>query len=190
MMVELFIIIAGVTYFSAKCIGENLRSHTEKQYIAQKGFNLKRQKDLERMMTSLDPEERMRFNRLLGRTAKLKDGGYDAILAVRQISLREGWQYYYVPELGSDPKFVKISGGKWPKWETPGRYPAMSLVGKNKAVEMNEETDRRASWIERCPHGNEVEVFPMDFQSEDEYRNAVKRVYERISHANKEDRAE
>lgn len=189
-MIELFIVIAGITYFSVKCIGESSRNYAEKQYVAQKGYDLNRQKELERMITSLDPEERMEFNKLLGRTVRLKDGGYDAILAVRQISLREGWQYYYVPELGSDPKFVKLSGGKWPKWETPGRYPAMSLIGKSKAIEMNEETDRRISWVDRCPHGNEVELFPMDFQDEDEYRRAVKRMYERMFPVNNKDRAE
>lgn len=173
MILELFIILAGAACFTAKCLVEGSRNHAEKQYVSQKGFNLDRQRELERMMTSLDPEEKMEFNRLLGRTVKLNDGGYDAILSVRQISLREGWQYYYVPELGSDPKFVKVSGGKWLDWKIPGKYPCMNSVGQDKAIEMNAETDRRASWIDRCPHGHEVDVFPMDFQNEEEYRRAV-----------------
>ena len=78
-----------------------------------------------------------------------------------------------MPELGSDPKFVKVSGGKWPDWKIPRKYPCMNLVGQDKAIEMNAETDRRTSWINRCPHGREVDVFPMDFQDEEEYREAV-----------------
>ena len=109
MILELFIILAGAALY-CKMSCRRLKESCRETICFSEGFNLDRQRELERMMTSLDPEEKMEFNRLLGRTVKLNDGGYDAILSVRQISLREGWQYYYVPELGSDLKFVKVSG--------------------------------------------------------------------------------
>lgn len=172
MLLELFLISAGVIYIAVKSVGHSAQVTASKQYIARHGFDQERQAELERMLNSADPEERKQFRRLLGRTVK-RDGGWDYRLAVRQISLREGWRYYYLDELYSDPAFVKMNGWKWDECRTPGKYAMSDLIGEARAKELNLETERRKLWSDRCPHGGEVDLFPMDFSTEEDYQKAV-----------------
>lgn len=177
---DLFFILAGTTYAMAKGLNAAGNHAAREAYATKKGYNRDRQRELEDMVYSVDLNMRKRFNVMVGRTVDL-DANFDAKLAVRQISLREGWQYYDLDEAYSDPYFVKIEGGKWPPGKMPGEYFGKAAFGVEKALDMNAETDRRMTWIKQCPHGEEVDVFPMDYDTEEDYRDAVK-----IQHSKKE----
>ena len=124
---------------------------------------------------SLDEDEQLRFCRLAGRHISstgrdLPNGTHvsveeDRMLALRQIALKEGWKYYEFGDLLADPVYTKLTGMKCnpninscaPDWDAI-------------AQELNEETERKEVWRDRCEHGREVDVFPMDYGSEYRYR--------------------
>lgn len=154
-MLDLFIALAGGAYLAGKCANERMTVYRRNCEYDAKGYNYARQNQLDRMKHSADPEQRKQFDRLLGRTMNRNDGGWDGKLAVRQISLREGWTYLDYSHVG------------------------LALVGPENAARMNEETDRRKVWIDRCPHGHDVDLFPMDYPTEEAYREAVQKTYYR-----------
>ena len=79
--------------------------------------------------------------------------------------MKEGWKYYEFGDLLADPVYTKLTGMKCnpninscaPDWDAI-------------AQELNEETERKEVWRDRCEHGREVDVFPMDYGSEYRYR--------------------
>ena len=123
----------------------------------------------------MDEDEQLRFCRLAGRHISstgrdLPNGTHvsveeDRMLALRQIALKEGWKYYEFGDLLADPVYTKLTGMKCnpninscaPDWDAI-------------AQELNEETERKEVWRDRCEHGREVDVFPMDYGSEYRYR--------------------
>lgn len=169
---DFFWMLGGGTYVAAKGIGACVNRVVHDQYIAEKGFNRARQSQLENMFHSTDPMDRIKINRLVGRTVNYRNE-MERKLAVREISIREGWQYHDIDEICSDPKYIKMIGGKWPSGKVPGRYYGDNLTGDGAARRKIAETERRKEWTARCPHGDEVDLFPMDFDTEEQYREAV-----------------
>lgn len=183
MIAEFFIMLGGAAYFAGKCLNESGRKGATQRWINSQNFNQKRQHELELMAYDKDPEKRRELNRLVKRTVgKRKDipFGDDVKLAVRQISQNEGWRFYYILELHSYPAFVKMEGGKWDKSRSIGMYDGYHTFGAHIALMMNRETKEREAWIGRCPHGDEVEIYPMDYETEEEYQAAVEKEYHKV----------
>ena len=175
MLGSLFSILAGAGYFVGKTLGDTAKRDAGEAYINAQGYNRERQWYLEHLSFSLDEEEQLRFCRLAGRHVSstgrdLPNGTHvsmeeDRMLALRQIALKEGWKYYEFGDLLSDPVYTKLTGMKCnpninscaPDWDAI-------------AQELNEETERKEVWRDRCEHGREVDVFPMDYGSEYRYR--------------------
>lgn len=175
MLGSLFSILAGAGYFVGKTLGDTAKRDAGEAYINAQGYNRERQQYLWHLSFSLDEEEQLRFCRLAGRHVSstgrdLPNGTHvsmeeDRMLALRQIALKEGWKYYEFGDLLSDPVYTKLTGMKCnpninscaPDWDAI-------------AQELNEETERKEVWRDRCEHGREVDVFPMDYGSEYRYR--------------------
>lgn len=175
MLGSLFSILAGAGYFVGKTLGDTAKRDAGEAYINAQGYNRERQQYLWHLSFSLDEEEQLRFCRLAGRHVSstgrdLQNGTHvsmeeDRMLALRQIALKEGWKYYEFGDLLSDPVYTKLTGMKCnpninscaPDWDAI-------------AQELNEETERKEVWRDRCEHGREVDVFPMDYGSEYRYR--------------------
>ena len=175
MLGSLFSILAGAGYFVGKTLGDTAKRDAGEAYINAQGYNRERQQYLWHLSFSLDEEEQLRFCRLAGRHVSstgrdLPNGTHvsmeeDRMLALRQIALKEGWKYYEFGDLLSDPVYTKLTGMKCnpninscaPDWDAI-------------AQELNEETERKEVWRDRCEHGREVDVFPMDYGSEYLYR--------------------
>ena len=175
MLGSLFSILAGAGYFVGKTLGDTAKRDAGEAYINAQGYNRERQQYLWHLSFSLDEEEQLRFCRLAGRHVSstgrdLPNGTHvsmeeDRMLALRQIALKEGWKYYEFGDLLSDPVYTKLTGMKCnpninscaPDWDAI-------------AQELNEETERKEVWRDRCEHGREVDVFPMDYGSEYWYR--------------------
>lgn len=174
MLISLFWIIVGVVYIATKVIKIDAIPTKERAYMAARGFNTARQYALERMPTSTDPAKRMEFARLCGYTPH---GEWEERMAVREISIREGWRYYDTAEVHDDPQYVKIIGGKYPKWLPPGTMAQKWKSVEDRARQHIAEVDRRKAWIERCPHGEEFDIFPMDYETEEDYQDAVEARY-------------
>ncbi len=174
MLIELFWIIAGVAYVAGVGMEATGGRAAERAYIASRGFNKERQYQLERMSTSADRTECMAFERLCG---YIPHGEHERKMAVREISIREGWRYYDTNELFDDPAYVKLIGGKYPDWCDPIAMKIKWKAVEDKAKEHIAEVDRRKAWIARCEHGDEVHVFPMNFATEALYRAAVAYAY-------------
>ena len=175
MLIALFWIIIGVVYIATKAIKIDAIPTKERAYMAARGFNTARQYALERMPTSTDPAKRIEFARLCGYTPH---GEWEERMAVREISIREGWRYYDTAEVHDDPQYVKIIGGKYPKWLPPGTMAQKWKSVEDRARQHIAEVDRRKAWIERCPHGREEpDIFPMDYETEEDYQDAVEARY-------------
>lgn len=174
MLAELFWMIAGGGYIAGRGAKETMDHAAEQMYIASRGFNKDRQRMLERMATSADRLERMEFERLCG---YIPHGEHERRMAVREISIREGWRYYDSTELFNDPSYVKLIGGKRPDWVNQKEVEKKWSAIEDKAREHIAEVDRRNEWILRCEHGDEVHVFPMNFATEALYRAAVAYAY-------------
>ena len=175
MLGSLFSILAGAGYFVGKTLGDTAKRDAGEAYINAQGYNRERQQYLWHLSFSLDEDEQLRFCRLAGRHVSstgrdLPNGTHvsaeeDRMLALRQIALKEGWKYYEFGDLLSDPVYTKLTGMKCnpninscaPDWDAI-------------AQELNEETERKEVWRDRCEHGREVDVFPMDYGSEYRYR--------------------
>lgn len=173
---DLLFMLAGTAYATVNGVNAGANRTLEKQYIENMGFNRERQTELEQMAYSVDQNVRKQFDCLVSRTVDRKLG-FDVKLAIREISIREGWRYYDISELCSDPYYVKLIGGKWPKGRKPHDFFQKAAIGQDKALEMVAETEHRKDWIRRCPHGDEVTIFPMDFRTEDEYRASVEKTF-------------
>ena len=173
---DLFFLIAGPAHFFGKCADESATRYAVQQNSKQKGYNLTRQNEIKRMAYSASAEERTAFNHLVRRTVRRGKNSWDVILAIRQISLLEGWKYYDAGEQYSDPAYVELIGGKWPDYQIPGEFCG-KFVGDDKAREMNMETARREEWRSRTTHGTCVEIFPMDYETENAYQEAVAHAY-------------
>lgn len=123
--------------------------------------------------TELFHMDRTRLARIIRRHVKTKDNGdwnsiQDREIAVRQVALKEGWRYLSNSELFHDKNYQKLTGC----------HPTFPYVAPVKdwdeiARRLNEETERREAWIDRCPGGHDVGVFPMDFENEGAYRAKV-----------------
>lgn len=174
MLSELFWMIAGGGYIAGKWAKETIDHAAEQMYIASRCFNKDRQMLLECMATSADRTERMEFERLCG---YIPHGEHERRMAVREISIREGWRYYDSTELFNDPSYVKIIGGKCPDWIDQKEIERKWKAVEDKAREHIAEVDGRKAWIARCEHGDEVHVFPMNFETEALYRAAVAYAY-------------
>lgn len=85
--------IAGAAYLGGKGISESSQAKREKRWVEQQGYNHERQWQLERMIHSLDPNERAEFDRLVGHPFN-RDSRIEESNAVREIARREGWTYY------------------------------------------------------------------------------------------------
>ena len=175
MLGSLFSILAGAGYFVGKTLGDTAKRDAGEAYINAQGYNRERQQYLWHLSFSLDEDEQLRFCRLAGRHVSstgrdLPNGTHvsaeeDRMLALRQIALKEGWKYYEFGDLLADPVYTKLTGMKCnpninscaPDWDAI-------------AQELNEETERKEVWRDRCEHGREVDVFPMDYGSEYRYR--------------------
>lgn len=175
MLGSLFSILAGAGYFVGKTLGDTAKRDAGEAYINAQGYNRERQQYLWHLSFSLDEDEQLRFCRLAGRHISstgrdLPNGTHvsveeDRMLALRQIALKEGWKYYEFGDLLADPVYTKLTGMKCnpninscaPDWDAI-------------AQELNEETERKEVWRDRCEHGREVDVFPMDYGSEYRYR--------------------
>lgn len=175
MLGSLFSILAGAGYFVGKTLGDTAKRDAGEAYINAQGYNRERQQYLWHLSFSLDEDEQLRFCRLAGRHVSstgrdLPNGTHvsveeDRMLALRQIALKEGWKYYEFGDLLADPVYTKLTGMKCnpninscaPDWDAI-------------AQELNEETERKEVWRDRCEHGREVDVFPMDYGSEYWYR--------------------
>lgn len=182
MLGSFFSILGGVGYFWGKGLNDIAKRDAGEAYLNAQGYNRDRQRYLDSLVYSTVPEERMKFCRLVGRHVSptgrnLSDGFHidesrDRMLALRQIALKEGWKYYDSGDLLADPVYTKLTGMKCnpninslaPDWDAI-------------AQEMNEETARKEVWKDRCKHGHEVDVFPMDFGSEYNYQCAVRSEY-------------
>lgn len=91
MLFEVLFFSAGVLYIAGKGLNSAANRTVEQQYVKQLGFNHERQRQLERMVCSPDPEERKAFDRMVRRTVD-RTKWWDEQLAVREISIREGWK--------------------------------------------------------------------------------------------------
>lgn len=176
---DLFFLVAGPVHFIKKCMDENGTRYAVQQYSKQKGYDLSRQNELKRIAYSASVADRKEFNRMVRRTVRRGKNSWDVILAIRQISLLEGWKYYDAGEQYSDPAYVSLIGGKWPDYQTPGEFCG-KFVGDEKALAMNEETQRREKWRSGVQWAECVDVFPMDYETEEAYRSAVARAYEKM----------
>ena len=174
MLTELFWMLAGGGYIAARGIKEASIPMKVQAYDKAHGFNKGRQLKLERMATSADRAECMEFARLCG---YIPNGEHERRRAVREISIREGWRYFDIREVSCDPVYVKINGGKYPEWNNPVLLARSWKAVEDEAKEHIAEVDRRKAWIERCEHGDEVDVFPMSFETEALYRAAVAYTY-------------
>ena len=182
MLGSFFSILGGAGYFWGKGLNDIAKRDAGEAYLNAQGYNRDRQWYLDSLVYSTVPEERMKFCRLVGRHVfptgrDLSDGSHidedrDRMLALRQIALKEGWKYYDSGDLLADPVYTKLTGMKCnpninslaPDWDAI-------------AQELNEETARKEVWKDRCKHGHEVDVFPMDFGSEYNYQCAVRSEY-------------
>ncbi len=175
MLIEFLLMLAGGAYIAGKGFGEIGGRAAEQTYIASRGFNRVRQSMLERMATSADRKACMEFERMCG---YIPHGEHERKMAVREISIREGWRYWDASELFDDPAYVKLIGGKYPDYLDPIAMKIKWKAVEDKAKEHIAEVDRRKAWIARCEHGDEVHVFPMNFATEDLYRAAVAYAYQ------------
>lgn len=174
MLSEFLWMLAGGGYIAGRAAKETVGLAAEQQYIASCGFNRERQRMLERMATSADRAERMEFERMCG---YIPHGEHERKMAVREISIREGWRYYDATELFNNPSYLKLIGGKCPEWVDPKEMERKWKAVEDKAKERIAEIERRKAWIERCEHGDEVHVSPMNFETEALYRAAVAHAY-------------
>lgn len=180
MLGSFFSILAGAGYFFGKCLNEAAdRDLFEINYVKS---GMKERSRLYHIMTggNVLPYEKRELAKRAGRwpsRSLREDGTYDDTnfeVAVRQIALKEGWSYN--PD-GSVYGFRYPKGSEYarylgPEWKDRGICSYDEI-----AKAMNEETERREAWRERCPRSDEVDVYPMNFPFDDEdgYRKAVKK---------------
>ena len=182
MLGSFFSILGGAGYFWGKGLNDIAKRDAGEAYLNAQGYNRDRQRYLDSLVYSTVPEERMKFCRLVGRHVSptgrdLSDGSHidenrDRMLALRQIALKEGWKYYDSGDLLADPVYTKLTGMKC--------NPSINSLAPDWdaiAQKLNEETERKEVWKDRCKHGHEVDVFPMDFGSEYNYQCAVRSEY-------------
>ena len=116
MLGNLFWMMAGAAFVGAKGLSSGFRRGAEHQYFVMKGFNQKRQYDLEMMVHSYDDNERKKFDDLGGHPFDRNDP-YAVRAAVREIAKKEGWTYYDIKEVFNDSEFRRIIGAKKRPWE-------------------------------------------------------------------------
>lgn len=172
MFIEFMALLFGGTFLAGKAIKEIARSGTTDNWYESQGFNKERQWEVERMLYSTDPYAKEEIKKILKRTVNLNDD-FDCKLAVRQISIHEGWKYYDINEIETDPDALKAMGRKLPEYEKPYQYYGKAYTGEEMAAKVIAETNRRNTWILRCPHGPEMKLFPMDYIDERKYQRAV-----------------
>lgn len=145
---------------------KELRSAYVKDGVAL-GYNLKRQEELEEILKSLDEE---RIGEIIGivKYSNL-NVSYEREHIIRQIALRENWRFHSSEE-------SRFTG----KDDLLKQRLYLLYIKALRAREQIEEVDRRDAWMERCEHGKEVRLFPMDFKNEETYRVAVEFEYERM----------
>lgn len=169
---EFLTLIFGGTFLAGKAIKEIAQNGTADDWVRSQGFNRNRQSEVERMLYSNDPSVRSKLNQTLKRTVDLNDE-LDCKLAVRQISILEGWKYWDINEIETDPVALKAMGRKLPEYEQPYQYYGKAYTGEEMARKVIEETNRRNTWVLRCPHGPQTKLFPMDYINEQKYQRAV-----------------
>ena len=182
MLGSFFSILGGVGYFFGKCIND-----AANQQLAEAEYVKSGRKERDRLYNiwifGRYQYEKNELKKRVGRWPEMRGpaGVYDYRdfeVAMHQIALKEGWSYKTNVKEYKYPKgidYVKFLG---PEWEEKG-----TCYYEDLAKAMNEETERREAWRERCPRSGEVNVYPMDCDNEDEYRKKVKRALtDRWSH--------
>ena len=176
MLGSFFSILGGVGYFFGKCIND-----AANQQLAEAEYVKSGRKERDRLYNiwmfgryKYEKDElKKRARRWPGSPTSLvyhisKEANLE--IAVNQIALKEGWDYHTNTrglDLLKGPYFIDFLGEEWRN----KKY----CTYKEVAQAMNEETERREEWRKRCPRSNEVNVYPMDCDNEDEYREKVKR---------------
>lgn len=186
MLGSFFSILAGAGYFFGKCLNEAANRSVEERNYALSG---RKERDrLFGLWTRSDvlPFERKELSKRAGRwpggmsyLVKISSDHYnnfdaarksDFEIAINQIALKEGWDYetsYRDALILKGKYFIDFFGEEWRNKEY--------CTYKEVAQALNEETERREVWRKRCPRSDEVDVYPMQCEDEEEYRKRVKR---------------
>lgn len=173
MFFEFMTLLFGGAILGGKAIKEIVQNDASDNWLRSQGFNQDRQWECERMLFSANPEVINKIDSMLKRTVNLDDN-LDCKLAVRQISIYEGWKYWDINEIETDPVALKAFGRKLPEYEKPYQYYGKECTGDEMAKRVIEETNHRKTWVLRCPHGPEMKkIFPMDYINEQKYQRAV-----------------
>lgn len=185
MLGSFFSILAGAGYFFGKCLNEAANRSVEERNYALSG---RKERDrLFGLWTRSDvlPFERKELSKRAGRwpggmsyLVKISSDHYnnfdaarksDFEIAINQIALKEGWDYEtsYRDALTLKGKyFIDFFGEEWRNKEY--------CTYKEVAQALNEETERREVWRKRCPRSDEVDVYPMQCEDEEDYHKRVK----------------
>jgi hypothetical protein len=131
------------------------RENAKRAELGLKKIN--RLKKLDSIRWLPDGEEKRRLNNLVGRTIDY-NSKMACMIAFREVAILEDWEKEY------DLRVY------WLYHE----FDETSSKNKRRALAYIAETKKRWVWRERCPHGNEfTDVFPMDYDTEEEYQAAV-----------------
>ncbi|MFQ8982718.1 MAG: hypothetical protein ACLR6W_00460 [Evtepia sp.] len=157
-----YAILAGVVYFFGKCFNDAADRNVQ---------NLSRKVSGQTERDKLVDLHMNNFKEFCLRAGRCVNYPFSDIVdfevAIYQIALREGWHY-----LSSEVSYVegkKFSNYFDDSWDDSKWYPIQKV-----AQALNEETDRREVWKDRCEHGHENLALPMDYLTEMEYQKGVR----------------
>lgn len=141
-------------------------------YMRNSGFNLERQKELEKWARSTDPAEHQKFIEVYGRPLYRSDDWFNHD-AIYYISYKEKWRYCEPEDYTGNKRPVYFSGSK-SQWEIERRN-----IRAQRYLNLMPRLQRHFEWYEKYKDGTPfyTGIFPEEYETEDGYRRALEKKY-------------
>lgn len=144
-----------------------------KHYLSVGGYNLERQRELERWARSRDPVEHQKFEEIYGRPVYRDHDDWFYHDAIYYIADQEGWRYCEPEDYTGNQKPIWFNGSK-SEWTVK-----CGVLRAEKYVKLMPRLNQYFEWYNKYKDGTPfyTGIFPEEYETEDGYRRALERKY-------------